>query len=532
MNKGKYLLLGFLATQLLSVSAQPERRSERLKTSVDETTFRKHVSVLASDEYGGRKPLTPYEQKTIDYIAGEFRNLGLKPANGNSYFQDVPLVDATVKAKGGNFVVKGKKGRTVVRDYDDDIIWTAHKDKKINIKNAEFVFVGFGINAPEYGWNDYDGIDVKGKVVVALVNDPGYYDQSLFDGKQMTYYGRWIYKFEEASRQGAAGVLVVHDDRPATYGWNVVQASWWEHNLELVNDNDNRDLVQFKGWITKAKASELFEKAGYSYDELLRRAQRKDFKSFSLQSKADISFVNNVSVGISHNVAAILPGTDLKDEYVVYTAHWDHFGIGKPVNGDSIYNGASDNASGVSTILTIAKKFAELGVKPRRSILFLSVTAEEAVLLGSQHYVMHPLVPLDKTVAVLNYDGTGPSPATYDVVNHAQNTADKYVRIAAESQGRKYIPVKSNTGYRSDHFSFNRVGVPTIVTRNGGSLVKEGARGRKPGVYHQPSDEYSDDWDVSGTIQNIGLTFSVGWQIANTDEKVEWYPDAPYQRNK
>ena len=302
MNKVKYLLLCFLATQLLSVSAQPERRSERLKTSVDETTFRKHVSVLASDEYGGRKPLTPYEQKTIDYIAGEFRNLGLKPANGNSYFQDVPLVDATVKAKGGNFVVKGKKGRTVVRDYDDDIIWTAHKDKKINIKNAEFVFVGFGINAPEYGWNDYDGIDVKGKVVVALVNDPGYYDQSLFDGKQMTYYGRWIYKFEEASRQGAAGVLVVHDDRPATYGWNVVQASWWEHNLELVNDNDNRDLVLFKGWITKAKASELFEKAGYSYDELLRRAQRKDFKSFSLQSKADISFVNNVSVGISHNV--------------------------------------------------------------------------------------------------------------------------------------------------------------------------------------------------------------------------------------
>ncbi|MBR1667982.1 MAG: M20/M25/M40 family metallo-hydrolase [Bacteroidaceae bacterium] len=525
-----FLFCAAVLTISLELSAQWQNQPEPLKVAVDETTFREHVRVLASDEYGGRKPLTPYEQKTIDYIAGEFKKLGLQPAGGDSYFQEVPLVDATVKAKGGKFVVKGPKGSTTLRDFDDDIIWTARKDLRIGLKNAEFVFVGFGINAPEFGWNDYEGIDVKGKVVVALVNDPGYYDQTLFKGRQMTYYGRWIYKFEEASRQGAAGILVVHDDRPASYGWNVVQASWWEHNLELINDKDNRDLVLFKGWVTRPKATELFENAGYTYEELLTRAQKKGFRSFSLQSKANIDFVNDVSVGISHNVAAVLPGTDLKDEYVIYNAHWDHFGIGKPIDGDSIYNGASDNASGVATILTIAKKFAELGVKPRRSILFLGVTAEEAVLLGSQHYVTHPLVPLEKTVAVLNYDGTAPAPATYDVIHHAENTADKFVRIAAEGQGRTYVPVKSGTGYRSDHFSFNRVGVPTIVTRGGRSQVKEGARGRKPGTYHQPSDEYSEDWDVAGTVQNIGLTFSIGWLIANTDETVEWYPDAPYRR--
>lgn len=526
--KSRYItyLAAFLAA--LSSNAQNVQQSD------EEVTFRTHTRILASDEFGGRKPLSSYEPLTLDYIAGEYKKLGLLPANGDSYLQDVPLIDVTVKPKGGKITVKGPKGTTVINDYDDAVIWTAQKDKTINVNNAEFVFVGFGINAPEYGWNDYEGLDVKGKVVVALVNDPGYYDASLFKGKSMTYYGRWIYKFEEASRQGAAGVLVVHDTKPATYGWNTVQPSWYEHNLELVNDKDNRDLVRFKGWITREKATELFVNAGYSYDELLQKALKKGFKAISLNSKSNVKLTNNVSGGISHNVAAILPGSDpdLKDEYVIYSAHWDHFGVGKPVNGDSIYNGASDNATGVAAVLTIAKRLAELGQRPRRSILFLAVTAEEAVLLGSQHYVTHPLVPLDKTVAVLNFDGVGPAPATRDVIIHNENTGYEYVHYAAAAQGRHVVTQPGNTGYRSDHFSFNRVGVPTVSAPNGREYIAPNPKTRDRSAYHQPNDEYHEDWDVSGSLQSIDLHFSVGYQIANADKRPEWNRDSEYRRGQ
>lgn len=523
------ILIGVLPLSNASAQGTPNRQT--IIQSADESDFRNYTKTLSSDEFGGRKPLTKYEDITVSYIADEFRKLGLQPANNGSYFQDVPLLDVTLKTKGNKFTVKGPKGKTIFNDYDDYVIWTAHQEKSISVSNTDFVFVGFGINAPEYNWNDYEGIDVRGKVVVALVNDPGYYDASLFKGKDMTYYGRWIYKFEEASRQGAAGVLVVHDTEPASYAWNVVQPSWYEHNLELVNDNGNRDLVKFKGWITRPKAEELFRNAGFTYDELLLRARTRGFQSFSLKSKASISFINYVTGGNSRNVAALLPGTDLKDEYVIYSAHWDHFGIGKPVDGDSIYNGASDNASGVALILTVAKKFRDLGIKPRRSILFIGLTAEEAVLLGSQHYVTHPIVPLEKTAAVLNFDGEGPFAATYDVIYNDLNTASRYVRIAAAAQGRTAIGIPSNGGYRSDHFSFNRVGVPTVVTHPGNSLVNPMAqRGRKPGVYHQPTDEYSDDWDVTGTVQSIGLAFLIGQQIADTDVFPQWNADSPYQR--
>ena len=510
----KTKILAYTVALFATVAAN----AQGVQQSQEEVTFRTHTRILASDEFGGRKPLSSYEQKTLDYISVEYKKLGLLPANADSYLQDVPLLDVTVKPKGGKIRVKGPKGTTVINDYTDAVIWTAQKDRSINVSNASFVFVGFGINAPEYGWNDYEGLDVKGKVVVALVNDPGYYDQSLFKGKSMTYYGRWIYKFEEASRQGAAGVLVVHDTKPATYGWNTVQPSWYEHNLELVNDKDNRDLVRFKGWITREKATELFANAGYTYDELLQQALVKGFKAVDLRSKSNIQLVNKVSGGNSHNVAAILPGSDptLKDEYVIYCAHWDHFGIGKPVNGDSIYNGASDNASGVAAMLTIAKQLSELKQRPRRSILFLAVTAEEAVLLGSQHYVTHPLVPLDKTVAVLNFDGVAPSPATRDVVIHNENTCYEYVYYAAAAQGRYVTTLPGNSGYRSDHFSFNRVGVPTVSAHNGRDYVSPNPKLRDRSAYHQPNDEYSDDWDVSGSLQLINLHTAVGLQIAQT----------------
>lgn len=521
MNGKNYFTLLALIGAISSASAQ------NTQPSADEIFFRTQTKTIASDEFGGRKPLTAYEDKTIRYIAGEFEKLGLRPGNGDSYFQRVPLLDVTTRAKGGFIPITTQKGKIKLKDLEDVVIWSPQTKERVSLKNLEFVFAGFGIHAPEYGWDDYKVLDAKGKIVVVLVNDPGFYDTSLFQGHDMTYYGRWIYKFEEASRQGAAGILVVHDTKPASYPWNVVQASWAKNKEELVSDKGNQDQVLVKGWITKDKAEELFASAGYTYEDLLKKALRKDFKSIPLHAKTSVTLNNKLIVGDSHNVAAVLPGTDLKDEYVIYTAHWDHFGIGKPVDGDSIYNGASDNASGIGALLTVAKKFTELDVKPRRSILFLAVTAEEAVLLGSQYYVEHPLVPIEKTVVNINFDGMAPQPATNDLILGAKGDSDTddYVYVAAAAQGRKVVTSQNNTGggyFRSDHFSFAKVGIPVVLAKGGRDLKNPDAVRRNRNVYHQPADEYSDSWDVSGSLNDIYLNFAVGLSIANSDKRPQW----------
>jgi len=503
----------------------------------DEAYFRNQIKILASDEFGGRKPLTGYEDKTINYIADEFKKLGLKPANGDSYFQDVPLINVTTKAKNNQITIKGAKSKVKLTSYKDFIVWSARNSKKVDLKNAQFVFVGFGINAPEYGWDDYKGLDVKGKIVIALLNDPGYYNPSLFRGHNMTYYGRWIYKFEEASRQGAAGVLVIHDTKPASYGWNVVQASWAEHNLELLSDKKNLDQVSFKGWITKDAVTKLLAASGNSYDELFEKAKEKGFKSVSLAANANINLTNDLKVANSHNVAAILPGTDLKDEYVIYTAHWDHFGVGKPINGDSIYNGASDNASGVAALLTIAKKYTEQVQRPRRSILFLSVTAEEAVLLGSQYYVEHPLVPLDKTAADINFDGIAPRGRSYDLIigSKGDSETDDYVIRAASAQGRTVVTSKEQTSgsyFRSDHFSFAKVGIPVVLASGGFDYVDKEAAKKTSRHYHQPDDEYHDSWDMKGSLDDVYLNYAIGFSIADADKLPQWNANASYKRIK
>ncbi len=531
MKTNKWISLVLLAVGLTAQAQQQPKRSN------DEVYFRAVTEKLASDAFGGRKPLTQYEDSAINYIAAEYKKLGLLPANGESYFQEVPLLDVTTRAKGGSIVVRPSKGKSFkLVDQEDFVIWSPQTQKTLKLDNLEYVFAGFGINAPEYGWNDYEGLDAKGKIVVVLVNDPGYYDTSLFKGHDMTYYGRWIYKFEEAARQGASGILVVHDTAPASYPWKVVQASWAKNKEELISDNGNKDQVQFKGWLTKEKAEQLFATAGYTYDDLLKAALQKGFKYIPLNAKSSFTLQNNFFTGNSHNVAAILPGTDLKDEYVIYTAHWDHFGIGKAVDGDSIYNGASDNASGVGALLTVAKKFTELDRKPRRSILFLAVTAEEAVLLGSQHYVEHPLVPLAKTAVNINFDGAGPRPATYDVHLRApgDSDTDEYVYQAAAAQGRSIFTSTENTGggyYRSDHFSFAKVGVPVVLAGGGRQQKVPVSKPRDRGRYHQPSDEYSDDWDVSGSLDDIYLNWSIGYAISNADKFPQWSATAPYHRH-
>lgn len=385
MKKQSITFIVTLAVSIFTAQAQ---------VTQNEKDFRKWEEVIASDSFGGRAPLTPYETKTINYIASQFKEIGLIPANGDSYFQKVPLLKVATQPAGGSIKVKTKNGKVSLKNWDDIIITSVRGKKTVNIPKADFVFAGFGINAPEYGWNDYKDLDVKGKIVLVLVNDPGYYNPSLFKGKDMTYYGRWIYKFEEASRQGAAGVLVIHDTQPASYGWNVVQASWGSKNLSLVSDKENADKVALQGWISLPATQRLFKSAGVDFEKAFAAAKQSGFKAIDLKAESNVKLKNDVYISNSHNVAAILPGSDKKDEYLVYSAHWDHFGIQKPVNGDSIYNGASDNASGVAALLVLARKFSHQKQQPKRSILFLSVTAEEAVLLGSEYYTQHPLVPI------------------------------------------------------------------------------------------------------------------------------------------
>lgn len=501
-----------------------------LSTDVsDEAYFREKTAVLASDSFGGRAPLSPYEDKTIRYIADEFKRLGLLPANGDSYFQDVPLLKVKTRPAGGAIVVKGKNGKTSLKGYDDLVITSVRGEKIVTIPKAGFIFAGFGIDAPEYKWNDYNNLDVKGKIVVVLVNDPGYYNDQLFRGKDMTYYGRWVYKIEEASRKGAAGVLIVHDTKPASYGWEVCQASWGDVNLSLFSENKNRDKVALQGWISQDGARRLFQTAGVDFDQAVEAAKQPGFKAIDLKAHSDVKLQNSVYIAPSHNVAAILPGTDLRDEYVIYSAHWDHFGIGRAIDGDSIYNGASDNASGVGALLALARKFADGRLKPRRNILFLSVTAEEAVLLGSEYYSYHPLVPLKNSIVNINIDGCAPQSKSKNVVLGAAGDVDtdNLVAEVAAAQGRRLDFRNTNAGggyFRSDHFSFAKVGVPVILVEGGRDWVNpdDAKKYGKRRTYHQPTDEYSDSWDVAGTVDDINLWYGLGLRLANADGKPKW----------
>ncbi|MDR1745687.1 MAG: M28 family peptidase [Tannerella sp.] len=503
----------------------------------DEEIFRTSIQTLASDEFGGRGPLTSYETKAINYIADQFKKFGLQPVNGDSYFQSVPLQSISTRVKNNSLTINGKKGTLTLRSSDDFIIWSQSLKEKVTLAGAGYVFVGFGICAPEYNWNDYEGIDVKGKIVVILVNDPGYYDDGLFCGKNMTYYGRWTYKFEEATRQGAAGALVIHDTAPASYSWSVIRNSWSSKNLNLRSE---KPQMSFQGWISNDAAKRLFEKAGVSYDDAVNAAQKKGFKSFPIAAKSTVELYNTIQTGDTYNVAGILPGTDLKDEYIVYSAHWDHLGIGIPVNNDSIYNGAVDNATGVAGLFVIANKFNLLAQRPRRSIMFLSVSVEESVLLGSDYYSQHPLAPLDKTVVNLNMDCYGPSGRTHDVLISAagDSETDRYVIEAAAAQGRivKAAP-PSTTGlyYRSDHFSFAKVGVPVIIARGGSEMLDPVAEEKKQAehpptnTYHQPSDEYQDWWDFSGTLDDIYLFYGIGLRLANESYFPRWKDGIVYK---
>ncbi len=501
-------------------------------SAIDGKAFAKHIKVLASDDFEGRKPFSPGEAKTIEYLKTEFEKLGLKPGNGKSYFQDVPMVDIA-STPAGPLVMKGKDGEISLNYLTDYVAATRRVQDQVKVENSEMVFAGYGIVAPEYGWNDYAGLDVKGKTVVVLVNDPGIVDDKLFKGNTMTYYGRWTYKFEEAARQGATGVLIVHDTGPASYGWSVVRSGWSKSKLYLQAEDDNRSRAAMEGWLTLESAKKLFKLAGVSPD-IMHKASQKGFKPVPLGVKTSLVINNTFKKSISHNVIALLPGTSRANEYVFYTAHWDHLGKGEPINGDSIYNGAADDASGTAALMEIATAFTKLKKKPARSIVFLVVTAEEQGLLGSEYYCTHPVFPLDKTVADINMDVLQPFGRTKDVivVGKGQSDLDDYIETAAKKQDRFTRGEPNPSGgwyFRSDHFNFAKVGVPSLYIENGVISRQYGEEWGKQQKeefnlyrYHMPTDEYNDKWDLSGIVEDMTLLYEVGHRVGNETTYPGW----------
>lgn len=514
------MIIVFVAMGLAIASAQITQ--EQLQNGSDEQLLREWTRVLSHDEFGGRKPMTPYEDKTVNYLARQLQVMGLEPAFNGSWFQPFEMIAVTAKPVGSGFPVSGKK-KTLLRYPDDLIIWTSRATEKIDLKKAEYVFCGFGINAPEYGWNDYEGIDVKGKIVVVMVNDPGFYNSQLFRGRNMTYYGRWTYKFEEALRQGAAGCLVLHNTEAASYGWHVCVNGHLSDNLAIYNPNTrNVGELAVRGWLHEDGFKKLFLAAGMDAGKALADAKKPGFKSFTLNVKGDVDMDVTYNIKKTQNVGGILRGNGHNGEAVVFCAHWDHLGIGKAdEHGDTIYNGAADNASGMAGALLVAKKFKEMP-QPQRDLVFIFPSSEESGLFGSAYYCDHPVAPMEKTVACLNFESIGPAELTRDVVilGGGESDLDHYYVAAAAAQGRYiYFDDDNSDGwfYRSDHYNFVKKGVPAVVLENGRhpADVSKPNKYPMPVWYHKPCDEYHDDWDLNGTLSNVNLIFSVGLSLAN-----------------
>jgi Zn-dependent M28 family amino/carboxypeptidase len=510
--------------------------------ALDQARILNHIKVLASDEFQGRKPGTEGENKTVAYLEAEFKKLGLKPGNTDgTYIQKVPMVGITPEATPLVFDRGGQKLQLTYRD--DYVGWTKRVTERVSLDASDVVFAGYGVQAPEFNWDDFKGLDVKGKTIVVLVNDPavpgadGRLDPKMFGGEAMTYYGRWTYKFEKGAELGAAGVLIVHETGPAGYAFNVVQGNVGE-KLDLVTPDKNMGRAAIEGWITLDKARELFKLAGQDFDALKKAAVTRNFKPVPLGVTASVALANRLRTMESKNIVAKVEGADpkLKDEYVIYTSHWDHFGIGEPVKGDTIYNGAADNASGVAVTLEIARAFTTVTPPAKRSILFLFVTAEEQGLLGSQYYSVMPIYPLEKTAAVINVDGVNTWGRTKDltVIGMGASDLDDYLRDAAKEQGRILRPdpePEKGFYYRSDHFNFAKQGVPALDPSDGIDFVgKPAGYGMKMRErftaedYHAPSDEVKPDWDLSGAAEDGQLFFTVGYRVANAEKIPEWKP--------
>jgi Zn-dependent M28 family amino/carboxypeptidase len=510
------------------------------------------IEVLASDEFEGRAPGTKGEDLSVKYISDQFKRIGLKPGNPDgTYVQDVPL--AGIKSKPTMSFVAGDK--IINPNYPDDFVASsARLQPEIKIDNSNVIFVGYGVVAPEYGWDDYKNVDVHGKTLLMLVGDPpipdpqnpSKLDEKIFKGKAMTYYGRWTYKYEIAAQKGAAAAVIIHETGPAGYPYSVVKTSWGKENYEIDSPDKNMDAVGARCWITLDIAKKLLADCGQDFDALKKSALQKDFKPVTLKARANIDIKQQVHSFKSHNVIGKLEGIDpkLTDEYVIYTAHWDHLGRHPELQGDQIFNGAIDNASGVVSVIELAAAFAKLNPPPKRSVLFMATTAEEAGLLGAKYYAEHPLYPLEKTLADINIDTVNPWGKTRDIedLSNGNSTLDDLLAEASKRNGRVMTPnsePEKGNFYRADHFEFSKRGVPSLYTRGGKNFV-----GKPPDFgqqktddytahhYHQVSDEVDSNWDLSGAVQDVQLLLEVGYLVANGDKFPEWKPGTEFKARR
>ncbi|MBI5690891.1 MAG: M28 family peptidase [Verrucomicrobia bacterium] len=534
-----FLFSSALSSAAVPAPASPARLLERTR-------------VLASDELEGRGPGTRGEERTVRYLEAEFKKLGLQPGNPDgTYVQAVPLIGIT-SAPTLSFQI-GAKALPMV-PINDFVGFSTRAVESVAEKDTEVVFVGYGIVAPEFNWDDYKGVDVRGKTVVMLINDPpitdarGQLDPAVFGGNAMTYYGRWTYKYEIAAEKGAAACLIVHETGPAAYPFGVVITSWSRENFELRTPDRNAGHVALSGWLTLDATRKLFTTAGQSFDALKKAATTREFRPVPLGARASFSVKNTLRPVDSRNVLALLPGRDpqKRNEYVIYNAHWDHLGIDEKLRGDQIYNGAADNAAGTAVLLEIAQAITALppAERPARSLLFLSVTAEERGLLGARYYAQNPLYPLARTLAIINMDGANPFGPTRDleVIGHGATTMDGIAASIAAAQGREVLPDRRpdrGSYFRSDHFEFAKVGVPGFYAKAGKNYVGQPAdfADRKVNEYiardyHQPSDEVKPDWTFEGAAQDTDFLVRLGLHIAGDATWPEWTAGNPFKARR
>ncbi|MGZ5021883.1 MAG: M28 family peptidase [Chthoniobacterales bacterium] len=510
-----------------------------------------HIKVLASDEFEGRAPGSKGEELSVEYIYKQFKALGLKPGNPNgTYTQEVPLAGITTTPR-AMFDVKGKT--TELKFPDDYVASSARLHQDIKVENSDIVFVGYGIVAPEYGWDDYKGVDVKGKTILMLINDPPIpdpndptkLDPKMFRGRAMTYYGRGTYKYEIAAEKGAAAAIIIHETGPAAYPFTVVQTSWAKENFEIDRPNKNMDQVEVRSWITLDVAKKLLADSGQDFDALKKAALSKDFRPVSLGAKVTFDLKQVVRSFKSHNVVGKIEGSDpkLKDEWIIYSAHWDHLGKHPELQGDQIFNGALDNASGVAAIIELADAYMHLPKPTKRSVLVMATTAEEAGLLGAKYYAENPLYPLAQTLADINIDGTSVWGKTHDIedISDGNSDLDDLLGQEIERQGRVLVPnSKPERGsfYRADNFEFSKVGVPSLYTGRGRDFPGKPGFGEEKMEdfvakhYHQPSDEVQPDWDLSGAVQDVQAMFEVGYVVANAEKFPEWKPGNEFKARR
>ena len=537
------------------LSPAPADEPQDIRTSLDSITTNdllRHIGVLSSDEFEGRAPGSKGEELTVKYLTDEFKKLGLKPGNPDgTYIQNVPLTGFTASPTA---TFTSGQAKVSLRFPEEYVAVSRRFVPQVNVQNSDVIFVGYGVVAPEYGWDDYKDVDVKGKTILMLINDPAIpdpqdatkLDDKMFKGKAMTYYGRWTYKYEIATEKGAAAAVIIHEEGPAGYPYKVVSGSWGRENFDIQKPDKNMNRVSVESWVSLESARKLLSLAGQDLDSLKKSALSKDFRPVPLKLKANFSLKNKLREIKSRNVVAKLEGADpqLKDQYVIYSAHWDHLGRDPKKQGDQIFNGAIDNASGTSGLLELAEAYTKLKTPPKRSILFLSVTAEEKGLLGSKYYAENPLYPLKQTAADINMDGMNQWGRTKDIVviGLGNSTLEDVLSEEARKQGRVIEPdpePEKGLFYRSDHFEFAKMGVPALDPDSGTQYIGKprgyGKQKRDEFTekdYHNVTDEIKPDWDLSGAVEDLQLLFAVGYHVAQDPKLPEWKPGTEFKAKR